>query len=63
MYKACGGAIVLSIALIIVVNLLPSEIATPINVYKPVFLLEAIAVVAFGVSWLFKGQALLRDET
>ena len=62
-YKACGAAIVLCIGLIVVVNILPSEIASPINVYKPVFLLEAIAIVAFGVSWLFKGQALLRDET
>ncbi|MCH8279727.1 MAG: DUF998 domain-containing protein [Chloroflexi bacterium] len=62
-YKACGAAIVLCIGLIVIVNLLPSEIASPIHVYKPVFLLEAIAVVAFGVSWLFKGEALLRDET
>ena len=62
-YRACGAAIVLSIALIVIVNLLPSEIASPIKLYKPVFLLEAIAVVAFGVSWLFKGEALLRDET
>jgi len=62
-YRGCGAAIVLSIALIIIVSLLPSEIASPIKLYKPVFLLEAIAVVAFGISWLFKGEALLRDET
>ena len=62
MYIACGGAIVLSIMLIVVVNLLPNAIASPIKAYKPVFWLEAIAVVAFGISWLLKGEAILKDE-
>jgi len=28
----------------------------------PVFWLEAVADVAFGVSWLVKGEAILADE-
>lgn len=30
--------------------------------YKPVFWFESLAVVAFGVSWLTKGEAILKDE-
>jgi len=29
---------------------------------NPVFWLEAAALVAFGVSWLVKGEALLADK-
>ena len=28
----------------------------------PRFWLEAIAIVAFGVSWLTKGEAILKDQ-
>ena len=61
-YRACGAAIVLCIVLIAVVNLVPSQIASPIQAYSPVFWLEAIAIVAFGISWLVKGEAILKDE-
>jgi hypothetical protein len=36
--------------------------ATALNPINPVFWGEAIAIVAFGVSWLVKGQAILRDK-
>jgi hypothetical protein len=29
----------------------------------PVFWLESLAVVAFGVSWLTKGEMILKDES
>jgi hypothetical protein len=29
---------------------------------KPVFWLESIAVVAFGISWLVKGEAIFKDQ-
>jgi hypothetical protein len=28
----------------------------------PVFWLESVAVVAFGVSWLVKGETILKDH-
>ena len=30
--------------------------------FSPLFWLEAVAVVAFGVSWLTKGEAILADK-
>jgi len=29
--------------------------------YKPVVILESAALVAFGISWLVKGEAVLKD--
>jgi len=29
---------------------------------KPVFWLEAIAIIAFGISWFVKGEGILEDE-
>lgn len=66
-YRACGIAIAGSIVLIVVWKLLPHDIQVhfrAINnpVFKnPVFYLESIAVVAFGISWLTKGEAMMRD--
>jgi hypothetical protein len=62
-YKVCGYLILVSLALIVVVNFLPDSAKTQIMHLDPVFWLEAIAVVAFGFSWLTKGEALLKDET
>jgi len=36
-------------------------IGAPIQRFHPLFWLEATAVVAFGVAWLVKGQAVLKD--
>ena len=55
-YYLCGGAIFVSIALIAalsVVKFVTGE-PSPIEVIKPVFILESIAVIAFGLSWLMK---------
>ncbi len=60
-YKACGYTMILCIVLIVIDHLLPDEVASLIEGYKPVFWLEAIAVVAFGISWLTKGEAILKD--
>ncbi len=43
--------------------LLPEATAAQIKPYDPVFYLEAIAVVAFGVSWLTKGESIFKDVT
>ena len=60
-YKACGYTMILCIVLIVIYYLLPDEVASPIEVHNPVFWLEAIAVVAFGISWLIKGETILKD--
>jgi hypothetical protein len=57
-YKACGYTMLLCIVLIAIYYRLPDELASPIEGYKPVFWLESIAVVAFGISWLTKGEAI-----
>ncbi|MCH8054878.1 MAG: DUF998 domain-containing protein [Deltaproteobacteria bacterium] len=61
-YKVCGYTMSLCIAIIFIYYLLPDKAVLHIEVYKPVFWLEAIAVVAFGISWLTKGEAILKDE-
>ena len=61
-YKVCGNTMSLCILLVVVYELLPDEVMSFIRSYKPVFWLEAIAVVAFGISWLTKGEAILKDE-
>lgn len=60
-YRASGYVIVASIVLIAVVKLLPSQIEAVLLPYRPVFWLEAAAVIAFGMSWIVKGEMLMRD--
>ncbi len=60
-YVACGIVILLCIAFIAAGKILLSasfERATSF-----VFWAEAVAVVAFGVSWLVKGEAILKDAS
>jgi hypothetical protein len=59
-YSACGYTILGCLALIAVVGLLPAD--SPLNWLAPIFWLEALAIVAFGVSWLTKGEAILKDK-
>ena len=58
-YAVCGYLILLCIALLAAYGLLLQ--GTVIAQWRPVFWLEATAVVAFGFSWLVKGEALLKD--
>lgn len=57
-YRACGVIIVGCLLLIAVLNFLPPG---PIDDLQPVFWLETVASVSFGVSWLIKGETLLKD--
>jgi cytochrome c biogenesis factor len=59
-YTACGYTILACLALVVVVHGLPAGSA--LLRLDPVFWLEAVAVVAFGLSWLTKGEAILQDE-
>jgi hypothetical protein len=60
-YTLCGYTILVCLAFIVVVAFLSSD--SPVKRLDPVFWLEAAAIVAFGVSWLTKGEAILKDET
>jgi len=65
-YRVCGWSILACIALIGMYGLLKQfdcELYERIGYYKPVFWLEAGAVVSFGVAWLVKGESFsfIRD--
>jgi hypothetical protein len=51
----------LACIVLIVVAALP-PIKAIVERLEPRFWLEAIAIVAFGVSWLTKGEAILKDQ-
>jgi hypothetical protein len=59
-YRVCGYTILACILLIVVVSLPPVE--PSVDWLRPVFWLESLAVVAFGVSWLTKGETILKDQ-
>lgn len=60
-YKISGFLILFSIALIALIVALPDQLVEPLMIYKPVFWLEAIAIIAYGFAWLVKGEAILAD--
>jgi hypothetical protein len=59
-YTVCGYTILVAIALIAAVRFVPAN--SPIQDLSPVFWLESLAIVAFGISWFVKGEAILKDE-
>jgi len=60
-YAVCGSLIFACIGLILVYYLfLPNS---DLGRFNPVFWLESIAVVSFGVSWLIKGETILADNS
>ncbi|HEX6972674.1 MAG TPA: hypothetical protein VF234_10695 [Limnochordia bacterium] len=59
-YRVCGIVMLVCVAAIPLVRLLLSEAGERSSSF--VFWLEAIAVVAFGVSWLTKGGGVCRDR-
>ncbi len=40
----------------------PRQARKAVARYQPLFWLEAVAIVAFGLAWLVKGQAILKDR-
>lgn len=57
-YRSCAIVIVAGVALAVLSSQLPQSF---VSSYHPLFWCEAVATVAFGVSWLIKGQTLFRD--
>ncbi len=60
-YRTCGYTMAASLILIFVEALLPQETRDSLSPYHPRFWLESIAIIAFGISWLTKGEAILKD--
>ena len=62
-YRICGWAMLACIALIGVFWALQAKDLAPpwLVALKPVFVLETLALAAFGVSWLTKGEAICGD--
>lgn len=58
-YLVCGVTMLLCLAAIALLSMLPDDLA--VFRLHPKFWLESGAIVAFGVSWLTKGQAILGD--
>ncbi|MBI1343545.1 MAG: hypothetical protein GC171_11480 [Terrimonas sp.] len=61
-YRSCGLLIFFFIALIAVYNIFPESFRW-LDPYKPVFWLEWLALIAFGSSWLIKGELMLKDKS
>ncbi|MEV0809575.1 DUF998 domain-containing protein [Micromonospora sp. NPDC050200] len=57
-YRVCGAVIVVAVALAPASTLLPDAVRETV---KPVFWCETVAVLAFGIAWLVKGEAIIRD--
>lgn len=60
-YTVCGYTILACVGLIVFYVAFLRH--TAVQSVDPVFWLEALAVMAFGVSWLTKGEAILADVT
>jgi magnesium-transporting ATPase (P-type) len=65
-YTVCGYVIAASILAIAVPKLLQalhvSQVADCHATSHRIFLVESIALMAFGVAWLIKGETFLKDE-
>jgi len=58
-YKVCGILIFISLIALVIIKLkVRPQI---VEQYSIVFVLETIMLVSFGVSWLVKGETILRD--
>ena len=59
-YRVCGYIILACILSIGVVSL--PTVKPNVDRFMPIFWFEALAVVAFGASWLVKGETILKDK-
>lgn len=59
-YRVCGYIILVCLLLIGIVKL--SSIEDRLQGFSPVFWLESVATMSFGLSWLTKGETILKDK-
>lgn len=60
-YKGCGVFMLACIILMGLYALIPENSIAFIHSLRPLFWLETVAILAFGLSWLVKGETLLKD--
>jgi hypothetical protein len=61
-YRICGITMLTCMSLILIYRQLFSGTFVLLDAIKPVYWLEAIAICAFGLSWLTKGRAILNER-
>jgi hypothetical protein len=59
-YRVCGYTILGCILAMFLVSI--PAVRAAVERLSPVFWLESLAIFAFGVSWLTKGEAILKDQ-
>ena len=59
-YRACGILMVLALGYIGAANHWMSD--TQRAVWRPTLVGETVALIAFGVSWITKGELILKDR-
>jgi hypothetical protein len=59
-YKICGFVIV--VCILVMVSLTLAPVARLLQPFDPLLCSESLALVAFGVAWLTKGEGLLKDR-
>jgi len=60
-YRICGwGMIACTVLMILYLGI--SSLRISLCGYKPVFYLETVGLVLFGISWLIKGETLFKDK-
>ena len=66
-YRFCGYTIIACIVLLAVYSLAIelnwTGISSALQGWKPIFVLETLALWAFGFSWLTKGEFILKDNS
>ncbi|MBD3670139.1 MAG: DUF998 domain-containing protein [Gammaproteobacteria bacterium] len=60
-FRLCAYIMIAAIILLAAYTLGPDSLCQSLSGYRPVFWLEAIAILAFGMSWFVKGEAILKD--
>ena len=57
-YGTCGAIIALVLLLMVVWKFLPVDIYFALGRYKPIFVLETLALFAFSIAWLLRSRAV-----
>jgi len=61
-YYICGSIMTLALLLIIMYMSFLEDLYPGVKRYDPIFWLESVVLLSFGLSWLTKGQLFFRDE-
>ncbi len=62
LYRICGYTILGSLLFIVIYMYLIYPKNPQLDKYHPIFWFESLALLAFGISWLVKGEVALKDK-